>query len=450
MSTAPAGRLRQNPTVASIASKSNAILRLVVGRLLTRTTWTEPLYIAAALPVAIFGFGLVVAMFFCVLASFTLVGLPLIAVVLMMSIWVGFLHRRLVRGLLGVRVDGAKPRPRGQGFFGWLQSVLGDLNRWRAWAYLVWKGPYALICACALVFTWGYAVLAMSYPLLRSSAWPHVVQGDGTSARGVSVGHVHLVSWPQVLLVFVVGVAWLIASPWIVHGLVVIDRWVMRQLLGSPTSARLRELEGARAFAMDDAATTLRRIERDLHDGAQAKMVAVALAVGMARDNLEESNDSLDVEKTRELLENAHARAKEAIVELRDLARGIHPAVLDAGLETALATLVSGSPIPVMFSFTMAERPSPAIETIGYFCAAELLTNVAKHAAARHIYLDVMRHGNQVRLRVIDDGCGGADVAQGTGLRGLTERVRAVDGTLELSSPVGGPTVVVVDLPFDV
>jgi signal transduction histidine kinase len=310
--------------------------------------------------------------------------------------------------------------------------------------------PHACFCAYALFLTWGYAFAAITYPLLRSAIWPHEVKGDVTSPRGFSIDSLHLASWPYVLLVFVVGVAWLIATPWIVHGLVVIDCWVMRLLLGSPTSARLRELEGARAFAVDDAATTLRRIERDLHDGAQAKMVAVALAVGMARDTLDQANETLDVAKTRELLENAHVRAKEAIVELRDLARGIHPAVLDAGLETALATLVAGSPIPVFMSFTLAERPSPALETIAYFCAAELLTNVAKHAVAQHIYLDVSRHGSQLRLRLIDDGHGGADTTRGTGLRGLTERVRAVDGKLELSSPVGGPTVAIVDLPFDV
>jgi signal transduction histidine kinase len=436
--------------MAIIASAGNTALRLVANRVLNRTTWAEPLYIVAALPLASFGFGLIVAMFFCVLASFTLVGLPLIALVLIISTRVGAANRGLMSALLGVRIESSKLRPRGKGIFGWLWSALRDPNRWRAFAYLMWKLPYAFACAFALIFTWGYAFLAITYPVLRPAVWPREGPADGTGSRGFSIDHSVLDSWPHVLLVFVAGVGWLIATPWIVHVLVVVDQWVMRQLLGSPTSVRLRELEGARAFAMDDAATTLRRIERDLHDGAQAKMVAVALAVGMARDNLEGSSDSLDVDRTRELLDTAHARAKEAIVDLRDLARGIHPAVLDAGLEPALATLVAIGVTPTLVSYTLDERPSPALETIAYFCAAELLTNVTKHAAAQHIYLDVTRHGNQLRLRVIDDGRGGADTTRGTGLRGLTDRVRAVDGKLELSSPLGGPTVVTVDLPFDV
>ena len=217
-----------------------------------------------------------------------------------------------------------------------------------------------------------------------------------------------------------------------------------------PFARRVRELERSRARLVDDSAARLRRIERDLHDGAQAQMVAVAMKLGLATKKLGGMTDGTgqtDLDRVLELVAAAHRGAKEAIAELRDLARGIHPPVLDHGLATALATLAARSDVPVDLVVDLPERPSAAIETIAYFCAAELLANVAKHSGARHATLEAVHVPGLLRLRVSDDGCGGARVEDRGGLAGLAERIRTVDGRLQLSSPPGGPSVVAVELP---
>ena len=217
-----------------------------------------------------------------------------------------------------------------------------------------------------------------------------------------------------------------------------------------PQQRRVRELEQSRAHLVDDSAARLRRIERDLHDGAQAQMVAVAMKLGLAREKLGGLVDrtaQADLERVLELVVAAHRGAKEAITELRDLARGIHPPVLDQGLGAALTTLAAHHDLPVELVVDLPERPSAAIETIAYFCAAELLTNVAKHSAASHATLEAVHMPGLLRLRVSDDGCGGARIEARGGLAGLAERVRTVDGRLQVSSPPGGPTVAAVELP---
>jgi signal transduction histidine kinase len=201
---------------------------------------------------------------------------------------------------------------------------------------------------------------------------------------------------------------------------------------------------------VDDAAAQLRRIEQDLHDGAQAQMVAVVMKLGLARDRLSASAatpGAADVERALELVEAAYRGAMEAITELRALARGIHPPALDEGLAAALTGLATLSDLPVEVVVDLPERPSPAIETIAYFCAAELLTNAAKHSHAQQAKLEVFHQPGLVTMRVTDDGTGGARLEPGGGLAGLAERVHTVDGRLQVDSPTGGPTVVTVELP---
>jgi signal transduction histidine kinase len=213
---------------------------------------------------------------------------------------------------------------------------------------------------------------------------------------------------------------------------------------------RVHQLERSRANLVEDSAARLRRIERDLHDGAQAQMVAVAMKLGLAREKLGDAIDGTaqpDLQRVLELVDAAHRGAKEAIAELRDLARGIHPSVLDHGLGTALTTLAARSDVPVELVVDLPERPSAAIETIAYFCAAELLTNVAKHSGARHATLAAVRVPGLLQVRVSDDGSGGARLRASGGLAGVAERVRTVDGKLQVNSPPGGPTVVTVELP---
>jgi signal transduction histidine kinase len=195
---------------------------------------------------------------------------------------------------------------------------------------------------------------------------------------------------------------------------------------------------------VDDSAATLRRLERDLHDGAQVRLATLAMNLGMAREKL---GDDASPE-VRELVDAAHQGAKEALIDLRNLARGIHPPALDNGLADALATLAASSAIPAELTTAIPRRPAPAIETIAYFCAAELLANAAKHSYANRVTIEVAERDQMLMLRVGDDGRGGADPARGSGLSGLAQRVRTVDGHLEVASPAGGPTQVTVQLPL--
>src|ERR1039457_4798671 len=244
------------------------------------------------------------------------------------------------------------------------------------------------------------------------------------------------------------GVAVLLYCPWWLRQCNAVDGRLVARLLGPPLGHRVRELEETRAHAVDDSAARLRRIERDLHDGAQAQMVAVAMKLGLAREKLggtTSGNAEADLE--RALGEAAPRSAREPITERRARPRGTPPPVLDQGLGTALTTLAARSDVPVELVIDLPERPSAAIETIAYFCAAELLTNVAKHSGARHATLEVVHVAGLLRVRVSDDGSGGARIEARGGLAGLDERVRTVDGRLQVSSPPRGPTVVAVELP---
>jgi signal transduction histidine kinase len=229
-----------------------------------------------------------------------------------------------------------------------------------------------------------------------------------------------------------------------------LELWIAYRLLVAPLPQRVRELEQSRARVVDDSAARLRRIERDLHDGAQAQMVAVAMKLGLATKKLGSMADGTgqtDLDRVLELVVAAHRGAKEAIAELRDLARGIHPPVLDQGLSAALTSLAGRSVLPVDLVIDLPERPSPAIETMAYFCAAELLANVAKHSGARQAKLEAVHVSGLLRVRVSDDGTGGARVEARGGLAGLAERIKSVDGSLQINSPPGGPSVVTVELP---
>jgi signal transduction histidine kinase len=205
---------------------------------------------------------------------------------------------------------------------------------------------------------------------------------------------------------------------------------------------RIETLETSRAGAVDLHDTELRRIERDLHDGAQARLVALGMSLGMAEQKLAE-----DPERVGELIAEARAGAEHALRELRDLARGIHPPVLaDRGLEAALASLASSTPMSVTLSVDAANRPAPAVETVAYFVVAEGLANAAKHAHAEHVEIRIAHTGDKLQLQVEDDGTGGAN-PDGTGLRGMRRRVEALDGELSVTTPPGGPTTIRAELP---
>ena len=239
----------------------------------------------------------------------------------------------------------------------------------------------------------------------------------------------HGTFWPKWVLL---GLALAAA----IHAAVVLARREYRR------SHRIEELETTRAGAVDVQETELRRIERDLHDGAQARLVALGMSIGMAEEKL-----ATDPEGARELLAEARAGAREALEELRDLARGIHPPILtDRGLDAAIRALAARTPLRVRVSVDLAERPRPPIETAAYFVVAEALANAAKHSGATAVEIDVHTRNGTLVAEVRDDGAGGAD-PKGKGLTGLRQRVEALDGSLRVASPAGGPTTVRAELP---
>jgi signal transduction histidine kinase len=206
---------------------------------------------------------------------------------------------------------------------------------------------------------------------------------------------------------------------------------------------RVERLAESRAGVLDAADAERRRIERDLHDGAQQRLVSLAMNLGLARQNLADWP-----EPARQVIIGAHEEAKLALTELRALVRGLHPAVLDdRGLDAALSGIAARAPLPVRLSVDVPQRVSPTLEAVAYFVVSECLTNIARHAGAATAEIGVQRDGGLLRIRVEDDGAGGADPARGTGLASLAQRARSVDGNLRLESPAGGPTVITVELP---
>ena len=196
----------------------------------------------------------------------------------------------------------------------------------------------------------------------------------------------------------------------------------------------MEELRASRARLVEAGDAARRRLERDLHDGAQSRLVALALTLRSARGRVK------DDERLAELLDGAQEELRTSLAELRELARGIHPAVLtERGLEPALQSLVARAPVPVTVEASDARLPGP-VESAAYFVVSEALANVAKYAHATHASVTVEQTNGDLTVEVVDDGVGGADVARGSGLRGLEDRLAALDGSLSLDSPAGRGT----------
>jgi signal transduction histidine kinase len=233
------------------------------------------------------------------------------------------------------------------------------------------------------------------------------------------------------------------AAPWLLRGYGMLARSMLAPSGQAELALRVAHLAQTRADTIDTGAAELRRIERDLHDGAQARLVAMGMTLDAAGQLLDD-----DPSAVRALLAEARESSAKALAELRDLVRGIHPPVLaDRGLAEAVRALALDAPLRVHFTSQLPGRPPAPVESAAYFAVSELLANVSKHAQAAQAWVDLRHHGGMLRIGVTDDGGGGADPARGTGLRGIERRLAAFDGVLAVSSPPGGPTVVNLEIP---
>ncbi|MFD5793177.1 sensor histidine kinase [Streptomyces diastatochromogenes] len=386
-------------TAADRADRADGPDRLPPARFaLDAHTWKEIAHLLLNLPASLLGFTYVFTVVFVSgVLTLTVIGLPLLAVCLLGARQLGKLERIRSRALLGVRVEEPTPLPiaRGGGPMQRLWLALKDPVGWRTLLYDLIRLPWGIL----------------TFTLVLTSLF---------------------VLWPVL--------------PFITRGLANVDRAMVRGLL-SPSDElerRIAELESDRGIVVDTAAADLRRIERDLHDGAQARLVNLAMGLGLAKEKLLEDPDTAAA-----MVAEAHGEVKLALQELRDLARGIHPAVLtDRGLDAALSSVASRCTVPVKVTADLPARPAAAIEGIAYFTVSELLQNISKHSGARSASVDVWRSDDRLLIQVRDDGRGGASLEGGSGMRGLAERLGAVDGLFVVDSPAGGPTVVTAELPW--
>ncbi len=371
-----------------------------------------------------------------------LIGIPLLGITLRLASWFARAERARLAFLLGVAIPGWPEQSRAG--YRW-----GIVPRWRmfsekaTWAelgYGLLRLPISAVALTLSIGVWAAGLVALTLPAYSSALPGGGPNFGGGPHSGVQGGAAFLAGSA------ILGVVLLLAAPQLTRGLAVADAAISRRLLGPrrDLEARVIELETSRERVVDAAEAERRRIERDLHDGAQQRLVALAMELGRAKAKFAD-----DVDAARELVDQAHAQAKEALIELRNLVRGVHPPVLtDRGLDAALSGLAALCPVPVDMHVDVPVRPKAAVEAVAYFVVAEALTNVAKHSRASHAKVVVEGHGYPGTLTVMvsDDGIGGAD-PHSPGLAGLADRVSGVDGRLSVESPTGGPTIIAAVLP---
>jgi signal transduction histidine kinase len=393
-------------------------------------------FVVAGIPVHLLGLGVLLApwtVFFGVhLRPWVLFCAALASVALVLAVRgpLTRIQRHRFWSLLGIDIP-ATPVPPGSTL---TQRTLASLRAEATWRQLIYHlaaGPLLALGGLLTLGAWaGGAGLASAFAYRYTFATPHQFQS------------------PKPLIALTVaGTLLLLIAPFAARGVSWLDRRAARALLGPSRSEelerRVETLSESRAGVVDAADTERRRIERDLHDGAQQRLVSLAMNLGMARENLTD----LPPEASRVIAE-AHDEAKEALAELRILIRGLHPAVLeDRGLDAALSGIAARAPLPVKVAVDVPARASPTVEAVAYFVVSECLTNIARHAHAAKAEVDVRRAGDVLLIRVRDDGVGGAVPGTGSGLASLAQRARSVDGSFAIDSPAGGPTIVTVELP---
>jgi signal transduction histidine kinase len=367
-----------------------------------------------------------------------LVGLPLLGLTLRLAAYFAVAERARVGLMLGTPIPAWPAGSRAGYRWGIVprRRTLTERATWGEIGYSLLRMPVSAVAATLSLAAWTAALVLLTLPLYNT----YLPSG------GARIGDVVFTGTPAMATSAALGLALLLIAPQLTRGFGRLDAGLSRGLLGPPSdlAARVIQLETSRERVVDAAEAERGRIERDLHDGAQQRLVALAMDLGRAKARFADDPDG-----ARVLVDQAHAQAKEALTELRNLVRGVHPPVLtERGLDAALSGLAALCPIPVDVHVDVPVRPRASVEAVAYFVVAEALTNVAKHSRASHAKVMVEGHGFPGTLTVMisDDGIGGAK-ADSPGLSGLADRVSGVDGRLSVESPSGGPTIIAVELP---
>ncbi len=428
-------------------SQPNLLVRmyspLVQGR-----TWAATLHLLVNLALGITFFTIAITLFSVSMGLMvTLIGIPLLVVTVKFGRVVGAFERARVRALFGELLPPfARPAP-ARGFWQRSKQVIGDGAGWRGLGYSVLALPWGILTFTLTVVVWSVSLPMALFPIYQGFL------PDNNDGGVYHFGNDYVLhGWGRVGYaagVTVLGLVFLAAAPRIVRGLARADVALIRTFLSPGNeqvlTERVEQLTVSRDASVEGASVELRRIERDLHDGAQQRLVGLAMDLGLAKERLATGGDPA---RAVELVNRAHDEAKQAISELRDLVRGIHPSVLtDRGLDAALSALAARSPVPVDIDVVLDSRPPPAIEAAAYFVVAESLANISKHSHATRASVHIAERPGVLAIDIYDDGVGGAVEHPGGGLSGLRDRITAVEGRLRISSPEGGPTLLAVELP---
>ncbi len=405
--------------------------------------WSKALYLAGGIPAQLAAALVLVVPAVTVHPRWPLWLLGLVLVFLAVPLLTG-IHRHRLRTTAGVVIPAQPVIPDRLSARG-IVTVARARATWRQLGYHLLAAPALAVGAIAALWAWLAGILLT---LLYAYAWalPQQVllrRGQSSSPSGHLL---RVLSIPVDVYLTAAGIVLLAAAPWLTAAVGALDARAARALLGPSRAEELEHqvehLAQTRAGVVDAADAERRRLERDLHDGTQQRLVSLAMRLGMARA------ERPDAAQAQQVIAEAHEEAKAALLELRHLVRGLHPAVLeDRGLDAALSGVAARLPIPVRLTVDVPGRPPPTIEAVAYFVVSEGLTNIAKHAQASQAEVFVQRANDRLHIIVSDDGVGGADPAHGTGLAGLAKRAASVDGTFEIISPPGGPTLLTVDLP---
>jgi signal transduction histidine kinase len=404
---------------------------------LLRQLGLDSVYLLLAMPMGILTFTVVVTGWSLALGLLiTLIGIPIAMLTIYVSKWMAWVERRRAALVLGEPIRGVYRAPSSGRIIDRLKALFSDPSTWKDLAWHLLLLPVGIIDFVVVVTAW-----SVSFGLLTMPAWWWALPDNDPTDLGIF----QVDSWGHAFLAAAIGLVALPIAAALVRGTAAASGSLSQLVLG-PSRRQLEErvevLAQTRAGAVDAAAAELQRIERDLHDGAQARLVALALDLGMAEDRFDR-----DPEGARELVEKARSEAKLAMGELRDLARGIRPALLaERGLGEAIGALAARTPLPTRVEVDLDGRLPAPVELAAYFTVAEALTNAVKHAQAHSAKVRLWRDDGRLRIEVRDDGHGGADPA-GHGLDGLHKRLAALDGTLAIASPRGGPTVLYAEVP---